>query len=72
MTNPNWLPILWRSLTWIRIEQGLIRQGHQRVLTARFRDAEFFWNADQKIPLRDRIPLLDQGYLPGPAWKLWR
>jgi glycyl-tRNA synthetase beta chain len=41
-------------------EQGLIRQGHQRVLTARFRDAEFFWNADQKIPLRDRIPLLDK------------
>ena len=30
-------------------EKGLIRQGHQRVLTARFRDAEFFWNADQKI-----------------------
>ncbi len=41
-------------------EQGLIRQGHQRVLTARFRDAEFFWNADQKIPLRDRVPLLDK------------
>lgn len=41
-------------------EQGLIRQGHQRVLTARFRDAEFFWTADQKLPLRDRIPLLDK------------
>ena len=41
-------------------EKGLIRQGHQRVLTARFRDAEFFWNADQKIPLRDRVPLLDK------------
>ena len=41
-------------------EKGLIRQGHERVLTARFRDAEFFWNADQKLPLRDRIPLLDK------------
>ena len=41
-------------------EQGLIRQGHQRVLTARFRDAEFFWNADQKLTLRDRVPLLEK------------
>jgi glycyl-tRNA synthetase beta chain len=41
-------------------EKGLIRQGHQRVLTARFRDAEFFWNADQKTPLRSRGPLLDK------------
>ena len=41
-------------------EKGLIRQGHERVLTARFRDAEFFWNADQKLPLRDRLPLLDK------------
>ena len=41
-------------------EKGLIRQGHQRVLTARFRDAEFFWNADQKTPLRDRVPLLEK------------
>ena len=41
-------------------EKGLIRQGHQRVLTARFRDAEFFWSADQKTPLRDRVPRLDR------------
>jgi glycyl-tRNA synthetase beta chain len=41
-------------------EKGLIRQGHERVLTARFRDAEFFWNADQRISLRDRIPLLEK------------
>ena len=41
-------------------EKGLIREGHQRVLTARFRDAEFFWNADQKLPLRGRLPLLDK------------
>jgi glycyl-tRNA synthetase beta chain len=41
-------------------EKGLIRQGHERVLTARFRDAEFFWNADQRVPLRDRLPLLEK------------
>ncbi|MGD0696431.1 MAG: glycine--tRNA ligase subunit beta [Terriglobia bacterium] len=37
----------------------MVRAGHERVLTARFSDAEFFWNADQKIPLRDRVPMLD-------------
>jgi glycyl-tRNA synthetase beta chain len=41
-------------------EKGLIRQGHQRVLAARFRDAEFFWNADQRVLLRDRLPLLEK------------
>jgi glycyl-tRNA synthetase beta chain len=41
-------------------EKGLIRQGHQRVLTARFRDAEFFWDGDQKLPLRDRLALLEK------------
>ncbi len=39
---------------------GTIRAGHERVLTARFSDAEFFWNADQRIPLRDRVPMLDR------------
>jgi len=40
-------------------ERGLIRQGHERVLRARFSDAEFFWNADQRLPLRDRLPRLE-------------
>jgi len=40
--------------------KGLMRAGHERVLTARFADAEFFWNADQKIPLRDRLPMLER------------
>ncbi|MGH9433456.1 MAG: glycine--tRNA ligase subunit beta [Terriglobia bacterium] len=40
--------------------KGLIRQGHERVLAARFSDAEFFWNADQKILLRDRLPMLER------------
>jgi glycyl-tRNA synthetase beta chain len=34
--------------------KGLIRQGHERVLAARFNDAEFFWEADQRLPLRER------------------
>jgi glycyl-tRNA synthetase beta chain len=41
-------------------EQGLIRHGHERVLRARFSDAEFFWEADQHVPLRERVPLLEQ------------
>jgi glycyl-tRNA synthetase beta chain len=37
---------------------GLIQHGNERVLRARFRDAEFFWNTDQKTPLRRRIQML--------------
>lgn len=40
--------------------ERLIRQGHERVLAARFADAEFFWKADQRIPLRDRLPMLER------------
>jgi glycyl-tRNA synthetase beta chain len=41
-------------------EKGLIRPGHERVLTARFRDAEFFWAADQKVPLEKRRDTLER------------
>lgn len=37
-----------------RDPKGQIRAGHERVLAARFRDAEFFWAADQRIPLAER------------------
>jgi len=40
--------------------KGLIRQGHERVLAARFTDAEFFWDADQRISLRDRRETLEK------------
>lgn len=33
---------------------GVIRHGHERVLRARFNDARFFWETDQKHPLRER------------------
>jgi glycyl-tRNA synthetase beta chain len=38
--------------------QGIIRHGHERVLRARFNDARFFWQTDQKRPLRERVELL--------------
>jgi glycyl-tRNA synthetase beta chain len=38
--------------------QGLIRHGNERVLRARFRDARFFWDTDQKHPLRERVEWL--------------
>lgn len=37
---------------------GIIRHGHERVLRARFNDARFFWQTDQKHPLRERIAWL--------------
>jgi glycyl-tRNA synthetase beta chain len=37
---------------------GLIRHGNERVLRARFNDARFFWQTDQKQTLRRRVDLL--------------
>ncbi len=37
----------------------IIRQGNERVLRARFNDARFFWEFDQRIPLVDRVALLE-------------
>lgn len=37
---------------------GTIRSGHERVLRARFADARFFWDTDQKRRLADYLPLL--------------
>jgi glycyl-tRNA synthetase beta chain len=41
-------------------ENGIevIRHGNERVLRARFNDARFFWNVDQKIRLEDRVDML--------------
>jgi glycyl-tRNA synthetase beta chain len=38
--------------------KGLVRAGHERVLRARFADAQFFWTADQKCRLADYLPKL--------------
>ena len=37
---------------------GFIRAGHERVLSARFADARFFWESDQKCRLADYLPKL--------------
>jgi glycyl-tRNA synthetase beta chain len=34
---------------------GLIRQGNERVLRARFNDARFFWDTDQRKKLEERV-----------------
>lgn len=41
-----------------RDRKGLIRAGHERVLKARFADARFFWETDQKCRLADYLPRL--------------
>ena len=38
--------------------KGLVRAGHERVLRARFADAQFFWETDQKRRLGDYLPRL--------------
>jgi glycyl-tRNA synthetase beta chain len=56
-------------------EQGraIIRHGNERVLRSRFKDAQFFWETDQKIPLVDRVEMLKavtfQKELGNYAWK---
>lgn len=40
--------------------QGLIQHGNERVLRARFNDARFFWETDQKRSLLERLDLLKQ------------
>src|ERR1700691_3415944 len=41
-----------------RDPKGLICAGHERVLRARFADAQFFWETDQKKRLGDYLPKL--------------
>jgi glycyl-tRNA synthetase beta chain len=40
--------------------KGLVRAGHERVLRARFADAQFFWESDQKCRLADYLPKLER------------
>ena len=55
---PHFLAVLNTRTT----EEGaaIIRHGNQKVLVARFKDARFFWDFDQKIPLADRVASLKQ------------
>jgi glycyl-tRNA synthetase beta chain len=38
---------------------AVIRHGNERVLRARFSDARFFWEFDQRVPLVERVELLE-------------
>jgi glycyl-tRNA synthetase beta chain len=40
--------------------KGLTRTGHEKVLRARFADAQFFWHSDQKCRLADYLPKLER------------
>src|SRR5262249_23467139 len=40
--------------------KGLTRSGHERVLRARFADAQFFWQSDQRCRLADYLPRLER------------
>ncbi len=40
--------------------EAIIRHGNERVLRARFNDARFFWEFDQRTSLEDRLPLLEK------------
>jgi len=38
--------------------RAIICHGNERVLRSRFKDAQFFWETDQKIPLIERVEML--------------
>ena len=47
-----------RSSEYRRRSEGIIRIGNERVLRARFNDARFFWETDQKQSLLERLDSL--------------
>ena len=55
---PNFLAVLNTEL--LRDGRDIVRQGYERVLRARFNDARFFWEFDQRVPLMQRLPLLEK------------
>ncbi len=40
--------------------EAVIRHGNEKVLRARFTDAKFFWEFDQRVPLTERVALLEK------------
>src|SRR5215469_14543341 len=55
---PHFLAVLNIELT--PENEAVIRQGNERVLRARFNDARFFWEFDQRVPLMQRMSLLEK------------
>ena len=56
--NGKLLPHFLAVLNTAADSDGLILHGNERVLRARFNDARFFWQTDQKQTLRQRVELL--------------
>src|ERR1700736_5737042 len=56
--NGKLLPHFLAVLNTATDSDHLIRHGNERVLRARFNDARFFWQTDQKQTLRQRVELL--------------
>ena len=56
--NGKLLPHFLAVLNTAGDSDGLIRHGNERVLRARFNDARFFWQTDQKQTLRQRVEWL--------------
>jgi len=56
--NGDLLPKFLAVINLPKDTRGLVVKGHERVLQARFADAQFFWVADQKCRLADYIPKL--------------
>ena len=56
--NGKLLPHFLAVLNTASDSDGLIRHGNERVLRARFNDASFFWQTDQKQTLRQRVEWL--------------
>lgn len=54
------LPVFLTVLNTHAKDPEMIREGHERVLEARLRDAAFFWNEDHKKKLADRVPALER------------
>ena len=40
--------------------EAVVRHGNERVLRARFNDARFFWEFDQRVKLSERVELLEK------------
>ena len=57
-TNGRLAPHFLAVINLDRDAKGLVRAGHERVLRARFADARFFWESDQKCRLADYLPKL--------------
>ena len=56
--NGGWAPHFLAVINLDRDAKGLVRAGHERVLRARFADAKFFWEVDQRCRLADYLPKL--------------